>query len=133
MPSKGRRTDWKTPVSTADSLGFVRLVDDNSKLRITVTANKRTFCFEWKEVCAYRNTLEEYRLPWEVENSARTTSGSTSFVADSAWIAELRKHNDLIDINHPNIKHYVISNGSYSTEVISNEDPQITEVATGQN
>jgi hypothetical protein len=128
MMKKGRRLDWFTPLSGAKSVGFQSLIDDGKSLTLTVVAfGHRTFIFRWYEFCAYRNTLEEHRLPWDLDTTGDAESRPTALVDDSHWIAELRDGNDLMEILHPNARHYAIGSDLYTTEVIATADPEISE------
>lgn len=129
--SLGKWADWKTSLS-GKSLVFRQLVDDGKSLVIRMQvydgAEPGTeYNFEWTEFCAYRNTLEEQRLPWDLDNEPYSSSfGPTHEVSDSAWIAELRFGNDLFDLLHPAARHFVIGTGDYWTEIISNQEPTIS-------
>ena len=132
--SRGRRKDWHTPLSKLRGVGFVSLTDGRSFGGLSIVfggdypeeQNER-YCFKWTDFCAYRNTLEEHRLPWDLEQE-RSPSGATNMVEDSQWISELREGNDLLEMLQPNLKHYVIGNSSYQTEVISNTEPEIIKL-----
>lgn len=126
------REDWHTPISGTYFVELVKLIDDGA-LSITffVTTEEKQnlyYRFRWHEFCAYRNTLEEHRLPWNYRTETKSQSQPTNIVRNSSWIAELREGNDLLDILQSGVRHYVIGNATYTTEIISNQEPEITIV-----
>lgn len=130
---RGIRIDWLTAASQHEDLDFIELRGDCSSLVVIVESASTDrdapvfqYCFKWNSFCAYRNTLEEHRLPWDLETHTPSQSGATNIVSDSGWIRELKEKNDLLEILQPNLRHYVIANSTYTTEILSNQEPEIS-------
>jgi len=49
-------------------------------------------------------------------------------VLTSAWIADLADGNDLLQSHYPNIQHFVIGTSDCWVEVLSEEEPEITDL-----
>jgi hypothetical protein len=85
---------WETPVSDADSLAMVSLIDDG-ELAVTVQdlrdPERRRLCFAFSKFPAYRNVLEEYRTQLWAMLSNTGNLGWTTIVANSTWVAALRE------------------------------------------
>lgn len=134
---KDIRKDWQTPIAEMD-VAFLRLLDDVElglsiffAEEITLDQPPVHYCFRWKRFVAYRNIVEEACMPWDMQTNPRRQDGSyptTNIVEASSWIAELRMFGDSMDFHYPGVRHYVILNSSYSTEVISNVEPEITRI-----
>lgn len=106
---------------------------DRGGLHITVQdlrdPQRRRFCFSFKRVAAYRNILEEYRTS---DLNAHRFRGRTGLHANSAWLADLRRREPLLDFNHPGCRHYVIWTEDDVVDVLASEAPAIVEVAPAE-
>jgi hypothetical protein len=99
---------WHTPVSDAQSLAMVSLLDQNG-LHMTLEdlqdPARRRFKFVFRRIAAYRNLLEEYRMS---ESSPPHGTGWPVTVSDSPWLAELWTEEPLLDVHSAGCLHYVI-------------------------
>lgn len=131
MQKKGDRQDWITPVSGFRFLSFESLID-NGKLEITVANGSvndgRSYCFKWNRFYAYRNTLEEHGLPWDLDTSGSSKSGNTNKVLNSLWISSIREVDGYLDMLEENAQHFVIYTTDYVIEVMASSEPDITEL-----
>ncbi len=120
---------WETPVSDAQSLAMVSLVDQDG-LHITVQDNRdragRRFRFSFDRVAAYRSILEEYRTS---DPPAVQHAGWTRVAPGSAWLSDLRSREPLLDVHSPDCRHYIIVTEDDVIDVLTPEEPRIVEVA----
>jgi hypothetical protein len=120
---------WETPVSDARSLAMVSLVDHRG-LHITVQdlrdPMRRRICFSFDRVPAYRNILEEYRTS---APPCHQDLGWTRIDMTSAWLADLRSREPLLDVHTPGCQHYVIITEDDVVDVLAPEAPTIVEVS----
>ncbi len=90
---------------------------------------RRRFRFTFSNCPAYRNILEEYRLElWSEIESRREGMGWTLIIPDSQWIAALKEKEPLIEVNCPDLVHYMICTEDDVIEVLSDELPKIVEI-----
>lgn len=113
---------------------MVSLLDDHDGLRITVQdlrdPARRRFEFTFRAVAAYRNILEEYRMG-EVMAGLRKGPGVgwTAVVVSSAWLAELKAREPLLDVHAPGCQHFSIETEDDTIDIITPEEPEIREIA----
>jgi hypothetical protein len=126
MSNRTGNVRWETPVSDARSLTLVSLSDDG-ELQVTVQgdSNRQRVRFSFFKVVAYRNILEEYRTS---EHGGDRHVGWTRIVLDSAWLAELRSREPLIDVHAPGCQHYVIATEDDVIDILTPKHPAISEV-----
>ena len=119
---------WETPVSDAQSLAMVSLVD-HSGLHIVVEvlrdSKRRRYQFSFRRVPAYRNILEEYRTS---ERPAGGALGLTITIPDSPWLKSFLRHEPLLEVHMPGCEHYVIVTEDDVIDVLSPEPPEIREI-----
>lgn len=130
MPSTAKRQDWFTPLSDNGIAHFVSLLHQETLtivFSIARSGKRIKYSLVWERFCAYRNTDEAQYVPCALEDLP-SPSGCTNVIANSEWIASLRDENDLFDILEPGAKHYAIASFDYITEVISKDDPIITQI-----
>lgn len=123
-------TRWETPVSDVQHLFMVSLVDAKGQLTINLSTFPEKFQYELtlNRYPAYRNILEEYRLElWAALTGAQAT-GYTLIVADSPWIEELKEHEPLLSVLHPQLRHYIISTSDDVIEILTDEEPIFRQV-----
>ena len=81
---------WQTPVSDAQSLAMVSLLDQNG-LQITLEdlqdPARRRFKFVSRRVAAYRNILEEYRMLRTVVAIWRWVDCNRTQFSVARWVA----------------------------------------------
>lgn len=120
---------WHTPVSDAQSLAMVSLLDQNG-LHMTLDdlqdPARRRFKFVFRRIAAYRNILEEYRMS---ESSPPHGTGWTVTVSDSPWLAELWTEEPLLDVHSAGCLHYVIVTEDDVIDILCPKPPEIVEVA----
>jgi hypothetical protein len=123
---------WQTPVSDAQSLAMVSLLDHNG-LHITLEdlqdPARRRFKFVFRRVAAYRNILEEYRMSEPVLPHG---AGWTVTVPNSPWLAGLRAEEPLLDVHSAGCRHYVIVTEDDVIDILCPEPPEIMEVASAK-
>ena len=125
MPKDHEAIRWDTPVSDAQSLTMVSLIDQDG-LHITVEDPAwRRHRFTFRQVAAYRNILEEYRTS---EPGASEGAGWTMLFPHSPWLSELRKREPLLDHFQPGCKHYVIATEDDVVDILSPDPPEICEI-----
>lgn len=128
--SRGTEERWQTPVSDAGSLAMVSLLDQGG-LHITVQDLKdparRRYQFSFRDVPAYRNILEEYRM--SEPPPAGAWAGWTRIDPRSAWLADLSAREPLLDVHRPGCVHYIIVTEDDVIDVLSPEVPAIVEIA----
>ena len=128
MSNDAKELRWDTPVSDAGSLAMVSLLDQDG-LHITLRdlrdPTRRRYRFTFREVAAYRNILEEYRLS---EPPVPEGTGWTRLFSQSPWLRELRQREPLLDVHTPNCQHYVIVTEDDVVDILSPIAPEIREV-----
>jgi hypothetical protein len=87
---------------------------------------RRRFCFSFEQVPAYRNVLEEYRTS---EPAPAQRLGWTRIDSGSAWLADLRRREPLLDVHSPGCSHYIIVTEDDVLDVLAPEPPRIHELA----
>ncbi len=122
-----RLGSWPTLVSNLGNFDFVEL-RQQKRLQIffqTFADGKgQIFLFEWERYCAFRNVEEEQGPRFDFATD--TLPGLNTYVNQtSSWVSDIRKDNDLLELCHPNVEHFVIFSSCYITEVISAEQPKI--------
>lgn len=125
------RQDWFTPVSEEEYLSFVSAtIGKGCDVIVRGSRSKRTWLFKWQNCLAFLNTDEGLRLPWHYSQRQASSgpwgkSGGTHKVTDSSWIKEL---GELLAHHNPGCQHFCIATDDYWTEVVSEHEPEITEV-----
>ena len=131
--NQGPQERWETPVSDAASLAMVSLLDQDG-LHITLQdlrdPGRRRFRFSFERVPAYRNILEEYRTS---ERRTGEGLGWTRIDPESAWLADLRRREPLLDHFRPGCVHYVIVTEDDVLDVLSPEPPEIVEMPAARD
>ena len=131
--NRGHEERWETPVSDAASLALVSLVDQDG-LHITVQdlrdTDRRRFRFSFERVPAYRNILEEYRTS---EPQPAKSAAWTRIDPKSAWLADLRRREPLLEVHSPGCRHYIIVTEDDVIDVLAPAAPQIVEVAAARD
>ncbi len=130
-PTRGKREHWETSVCQLDSLNLVEIRDNGAILTIVVeSANYQQvgrFQFVWTRYCAYRSIDEAHWIPWDLDPSD-VIWHNTHRVKDSQWIVELAEGNGLLELDYPNLQHFVIATSDSWTEILSNRDPEISSL-----
>ncbi len=90
-----RAERWATPVSDAGSLRLVSLLDDGTLQVIVEDAHhpeRLRWRFTFRNVPAYLNLLEEYRLElWAMAERQGARLGWTVRIPESPWLAASRR------------------------------------------
>ena len=121
---------WETPVSDADSLAMVSLTDRKNFeiiLQDLRDSKRRRFKFTFEKVAAYINILEEYRTN-ETEFPNRKMYGWTIISENSNWLNNLKQKEDLLEINNPNCKHFIIITEDDVIEILCSNFPSVEEI-----
>lgn len=125
---KGKRVDWNTPLSQCKNISLKSLIDNGETLEVTFDSDSSSYCFCWTEFLAYRNTLEVFSNPWDWDPDDQPRSGCTNMVKDSLWLVRMQTDSDLADVIetvYKGVNHYVIGSCKYTTEILSNKEPEI--------
>lgn len=91
--------------------------------------NRKRYCFIFKKVAAYKNTLEEYILN---ESFSRTLYGWTIQSENSTWLNEYRQKEPLFEIDNPICKHFVIMSEDDVLEILCPSFPDIKEIESAK-
>jgi hypothetical protein len=121
---------WETPVSDAESLAMVSLIDKKNLeiiLQDLRDPNRRRFKFIFYQVAAYKNILEEYRTN-ETEFPSRKVFGWTIVSESSKWLNNLKQKEDLFEGNNPNCKHFIIITEDDVIDILCSNFPNIEEI-----
>jgi hypothetical protein len=121
-------TKWETPLSDAKSVQMVSLSDTRHGLVVILedtrspTRNRVRISFD--KVEGYQNILEEYRI---TEGWCAKGLGWTVTAKNSPWSNRLRQE-PLVEINHPDAKHYIILTEDDVIDIFSDSNPIVEEL-----
>ena len=127
-----RAERWETPVSDAGSLRLVSLLDDGALHLVLEDAHHEArlrWRFTFRNVPAYLNLLEEYRLElWAHEARQGKRLGWTVQVPDSPWLARLYQSESLLELHHPGLVHYQVGTEDDVIDILAPTPPLIEEL-----
>jgi hypothetical protein len=136
---KEKNIRWETPVSDAKSLGMVSLIQNNHERTLNILLEdgrdpeRKRFLISFKNVSAYKNILEEYRLS-ELENKDKQTLsvGWTRNIQNSIWLGHFTNNEPLLETNNIGSQHYQVCTEDDVIDVISNIEPTVVQVESAK-
>jgi hypothetical protein len=121
---------WDTPLDDSRDVALKELRTCERDVSLVLDAGGALFEFVFREVVAYRNIVERYRLElWEVLGAQLPERGWALEIEAPNWASELKESEPLVQPFHPALRHFMICTDEDVLEILTERTPEIRRVS----